>query len=132
MFSSQSAARRGCWKQEGFLGQLADGRKCVLPSSFQSIRNRVFKPSPKTLEVPCPSVFLLSVGPPEPEPCLALSQVTAVWGTCQPACHPSCREHWREAQGSPPARLVGRDRPPPPVPPTAKASFSGGPVPAIW
>lgn len=62
MFSSQSAAERGCGEREGFLGQLANGRKCI-GSSFQSIRSRVSTPRSETLEVSCPPEFLVCVGP---------------------------------------------------------------------
>lgn len=34
----QSAAKSGCWQQEGFLGQVADGRKCSLSSASEQLQ----------------------------------------------------------------------------------------------
>ena len=42
VFSSQSTAKSGCWKLEGFLGQLADGRKYSLSSTVSNQLGRSF------------------------------------------------------------------------------------------
>ena len=82
MFVSQSAAKSGCWKQEG---QLADGRKCSLSSTVSNQLGReLLIPVLKHWEcLAHPISFLLEA--PESEPGCAQSQVTAVQWACQPA-----------------------------------------------
>ena len=124
VFSSQSAAKRGCGRREGFLGQLADGRKCILSSSFQSIRNRVFKPSSETLEFSCPSNFLLSVGPTAwAVPCTVSGHCCAVDSS---ACLPSIMLKALVWGSGLSASKTGRPWPLPPFPPWPRLASPEG------
>lgn len=89
--------------------------------SFQSIRKRAFHSSSETLEVSCPSNFLLPIGPRVwARSCIVSGHGCAVG---LPAC---CWKSWCEARGSPPARLAANDTP------MVEAGFSWGPLSSAW
>lgn len=104
VFSSQSIAKSGSWKPEGFLGQLTDGRKYSLSSTVSNQLGR-------ELLIPVLKHWKRFAHPiscfrwaPESEPGHAQSQVLAVQWACQPA-----PIHHAESPGERPGALRQQD-----------------------